>query len=146
MAINASVLHNNAAKAQTYLVVKLERGRGSAEAAAAVTKLPVRLANCQLGLSRPVGGAQRKNRDVAERRKRESQTHFNVILRIELAEEPQKPKMQILRFQIPVLGSAASHMQRSAEISRTSELRNEFLEKTGCCECTQGGPIKAEMG
>lgn len=36
--------------AHAYLVIKLAGGRGSAEAAAAVTKLPIRLVNCQLGL------------------------------------------------------------------------------------------------
>lgn len=64
--------HNKAAEAPTYLVVELEGGGGSAQAAAAVTQLPVRLADCQLGLRRPVGGAHREHRDVAERK--ESQT------------------------------------------------------------------------
>lgn len=47
-------------------------GRGSAEAAAAVTQLPFRLDDCQLGLSATlaVRRAQRQRRDLTEGKKK----------------------------------------------------------------------------
>lgn len=50
-------------------------GRGSAEAAAAVTQLPFRLDDCQLGLSGTlaVRRAQRQRRDLTEGKKKDRQ-------------------------------------------------------------------------
>lgn len=50
-------------------MVKLEGGGGSAKAAAAVTELLCRGDDCQLGLNRAVGGAQRNHWDPTEQRR-----------------------------------------------------------------------------
>lgn len=60
--------------AQAYLVIKLEGGRRSAKAAAAVTQLPFRLEDCQLGLLRAVRRAQRNLRDLTNEREIQKKT------------------------------------------------------------------------
>lgn len=59
---------HSAVSAQTYLAIELAGGGGSAEAAAAVTQLPFRLDDCQLGLGATVAvrRAQRHRRDPTE--------------------------------------------------------------------------------
>lgn len=55
-------------------MIKLAGGRGSAEAAAAVTQLPLTLDDCQRGLggALAVRRAQRNRRDLAEERRRQT--------------------------------------------------------------------------
>lgn len=61
------------------MVIKLEGGRGSAKAAAAVTQLPSRLDDSQLGLSRAVRRAQRNHRDLTEERGEEKYIHIRNV-------------------------------------------------------------------
>lgn len=67
--ISLNADHSAAVRAQTYLMVKLEGGGGSAKAAAAVTELLCRGDDCQLGLNRAIRGAQRNHRDATEQRR-----------------------------------------------------------------------------
>lgn len=72
---------------QPYLLIKLAGGRGSAEAAAAVTQLRLRIQDCQLEISSTVAArrAQRHRWDVTGGKKKDGDEYDGeeVIFKIE---------------------------------------------------------------